>query len=49
MNEKEAIERLQAFIDRRINEGASKEELDKIYDDLMDLKQNYYVGELFSD
>lgn len=47
--ELEAIKRLQTYIARRITEGASMEEVDKLYDEINQLKSNYYIGQLFSE
>ena len=38
-----------AFIDKRLAEGASEQELDKLYDDMHSLQQNYYLGMLLGD
>lgn len=47
--ELKAIQRLQEYIDKRISAGASEEELDKLYDDINSLKQNYLLGELLGE
>ena len=47
--ELEAIISFTKYIDKRMYEGASVEELDKLYEDLHSLQQNYYLGELLGE
>jgi len=47
--EERSIRLLSEYIDRRVKEGANQEELDKLYDELMDLKTNHVIGELLNE
>jgi len=47
--EERSIRLLSEYIDRRIKEGASQEEMDKLYDELNDLKTNHVIGELLNE
>ena len=47
--ELESIIGFTKFIDKRLAEGASEEELDKLYEDLHALQQDYYLGELLGE
>lgn len=49
MNEKATIKNMLDFIDKRIAEGATETELDKLYDDLQSIQMNCYVGDLFEE
>ena len=44
-----AIIEFTRFIDKRLADGASMEELDKLYEDLHSLQENYYLGELLGE
>jgi hypothetical protein len=47
--ELKAIIEFTRFIDKRLADGASMEELDKLYEDLHSLQENYYLGELLGE
>ena len=47
--ELQAIIGFTKFIDKRLAEGASHEELDRLYEDLHSLQQNYNLGELLGE
>ncbi len=47
--ELEAIQKTIAYIEQRKASGATEEELDKHYEDLLSLQTNYYLGELLGD
>lgn len=48
-SEFEEIKRFVAFIEKRYAEGASAAEVEKLYEDLHSLQQNYYLGQLLGD
>ena len=45
----EEIKRFIAYIEKNKLEGATQAELDKLYDDLHSLQENYYLGELLGE
>lgn len=48
-DELETIKKIAAYIDQRKAEGATNDELDKLYEDLLSIQTNYYLGELLGD
>jgi hypothetical protein len=48
-DELETIKKISAYIEQRKASGATEEELDKHYEDLLSLQTNYYLGELLGD
>jgi hypothetical protein len=48
-DELRVIKEFTAYIDLRLAQGATQAELDKLYEDLHSLQENYYLGELLGD
>lgn len=48
-DELRVIKEFTAYIDKRLAEGATQAELDKLYEDLHSLQENYYLGELLGE
>ena len=48
-DELETIKKISAYIEQRKAEGATDDELEKHYEDLLSIQTNYYLGELLGD